>query len=149
MINEIKSKSIRFISILDLIYQPCASSCKETCDTLNESDKLQCMSSSIEGCFCPKDHVFHNDSCIPKQKCLVCDKDGHVEGDIWHPDKCTKCTCKDRIVTCDRIECPVLDTICEEDMTPVLINNAEEKCCPKYLCGKSILSIEEYIYNIF
>jgi len=34
------------------------------------------------------------------------------------------------------MECPVLDTICEENMTPVLINGTEERCCAKYLCGE-------------
>lgn len=121
------------------IYQPCGSSCKETCDTLNKLDMLddaKCASILIEGCFCPVNHVFHNNSCIPEKNCFVCDKDGHVEGDIWHPDKCTECNCYKGIVSCQKTECPVLDTICEENMTPVLINGTEERCCAKYLCGK-------------
>ncbi|XP_026826604.1 hemocytin isoform X2 [Ooceraea biroi] len=117
-----------------LIHYPCHSNCKETCDTLNETEDPNCESNLVEGCFCPEDYVFYNDSCIPKKNCLVCDKDGHVEGDIWHPDKCTECSCNGGIVNCQKTECPVLDTICEENMTPVLINGTEEKCCAKYLC---------------
>lgn len=99
-------------------------------------DNPKCSSDLFEGCFCPEDHVFHNDSCVPRKNCFVCDKDGHVEEDIWHPDKCTECSCYNGIVNCQRTECPVLDTICEENMTPVLINETEERCCAKYLCGE-------------
>ncbi|XP_071561739.1 hemocytin [Temnothorax nylanderi] len=118
-----------------LVYQACGSSCKETCNTIKDSDNLKCASAPVEGCFCPVDHVFYNDSCIPKKDCFVCDKDGHVQGDIWHPDKCTECNCNDGVVNCQTMECPVLDTICEENMTPVLINGTEERCCNKYLCA--------------
>lgn len=127
------------------MYQPCGSSCKETCDTLNKSDNPKCASSPVEGCFCPKDYVFHNDSCILKQNCFVCDKDGHVQGDIWYPDKCTECNCNSGVVSCQKTECPVLDTICEENMTPVLVNGTEERCCAKYLCGELTASLK----NIF
>lgn len=119
----------------NLVYQACGSSCKETCDTINGVNNPKCATDSIEGCFCPVDYVFHNDSCIPKKDCFICDKDGHVQGDIWHPDKCTECNCNDGIVNCQTMECPVLDTICEENMTPVLINGTEERCCPKYFCA--------------
>ncbi|KAL0131073.1 hypothetical protein PUN28_002574 [Cardiocondyla obscurior] len=119
----------------NLVYQACGSSCKETCDTVNNSDNLKCTTSTpIEGCFCPEDYIFYNGSCILKKNCFICDKDGHIQGDIWYPDKCTKCDCNNGVVNCHTIECPVLDTICEKNMTPVLINGTEEKCCAKYLC---------------
>lgn len=70
-----------------------------------------------------------------------------MQGDIWHPDKCTECNCNDGIVNCQTIECPVLDTICEENMTPVLINGTEERCCAKYLCGKLTYKIHFYMYT--
>lgn len=94
------------------------------------------------------DHVFYNDSCIPKKDCFICDKDGHVQGDIWHPDKCTECNCNDGVVSCQTMECPVLDTICEENMTPVLINGTEERCCAKYLCGELTCNATENIFLI-
>ncbi|KAL6266408.1 hypothetical protein P5V15_003260 [Pogonomyrmex californicus] len=119
----------------DLVYQACKSSCKETCDTIDKIENPKCASNLIEGCFCPENYVFHNNSCIPKKDCFICDKDGHVQGDIWHPDKCTECSCNDGVVNCQTIECPVLDTICEENMIPVLINGTEERCCAKYLCA--------------
>lgn len=61
-----------------------------------------------------------------------------MEGDIWYPDKCTECSCNNRIVNCQRIECTALDTICEENMIPILVNETEERCCAKYLCGESL-----------
>lgn len=132
------------------MYNSCHSACKETCDTLNNSENPECASNFVEGCFCPEDYVFHNDSCIPKKNCLVCDKDGHVEGDIWHLNKCTECNCNNGIVNCQKTNCPVLDTICEENMTPVLINESEEQCCAKYLCGTFTFSIvEKYIFSTY
>lgn len=116
-----------------LVYQPCTPGCKETCDTPADG---KCSSDPVEGCFCPKDHVFHNDTCVPRKNCHVCDKDGHVEGDVWRPDKCTECKCHDGAVSCEKTECPLLDTICEENMTPVLVNDTKERCCAKYLCGE-------------
>lgn len=96
------------------------------------------------------DHVFNNDSCIPKKDCFICDKDGHVQGDIWHPNKCTECNCNDGVVNCQTMECPVLDTICEENMTPVLINGTEERCCAKYLCGELTYNTTgKYISNMY
>ncbi|EFN85665.1 Hemocytin [Harpegnathos saltator] len=115
----------------DLVYQPCVVGCKETCDTPSDE---KCSSDLVEGCFCPKDYVFHNDTCVPRKNCHYCDKDGHVKGDVWHPDICTECKCDDGVVNCRKTECPLLDTICEENMTPVLVNETREKCCAKYLC---------------
>ncbi|XP_014469310.1 PREDICTED: hemocytin isoform X2 [Dinoponera quadriceps] len=115
-----------------LVYRPCASGCKETCDT--PSDEKCSSRGPVEGCFCPENYVLHNDSCVPRRNCHVCDKDGHVEGDVWRPDKCTECKCHDGAVNCQKTECPLLDTICEESMTPVLVNETKERCCPKYLC---------------
>ncbi|XP_043259225.1 hemocytin isoform X1 [Colletes gigas] len=115
-------------------YQPCGSACKETCDTLNEIDNAKCSRNFEEGCFCPRDFVFHNDSCIPRGKCLMCDKEGHVEGDTWFPDVCTKCTCDNKIINCQKTECPAVNTVCEENMTPIVVNGTEEDCCTKYIC---------------
>ncbi|XP_026667953.1 hemocytin isoform X2 [Ceratina calcarata] len=116
-----------------LVYQPCGPACKETCDSLNEIKDKSCDIYE-EGCFCPENFVFHNDTCIPKEKCLLCDEQGHVEGDTWFPDTCTKCSCNKRVVNCERTECPAMDTVCEESMTAVAVNGTEEECCTKYLC---------------
>jgi len=129
---------IQQIHFLGLVYHSCHSNCKETCDTLNKSEDSKCISDLVEGCFCPEDYIFYNDSCIPKRDCFICDKDGHMEGDIWNPDKCTECSCNDGIVNCQKTECPILDIICEQNMIPMLINGTEEKCCAKYLCSKFI-----------
>lgn len=65
-----------------------------------------------------------------------------MQGDIWYPDKCTECNCNSGVVSCQKTECPVLDTICEENMTPVLVNGTEERCCAKYLCGELTASLK-------
>ncbi|XP_053978189.1 hemocytin [Hylaeus volcanicus] len=117
-----------------LEYQPCGSACKETCDSINEIGNSKCSKSFEEGCFCPQNFVFHNDTCIPKDKCFVCDEEGHVEGDVWFPDVCTKCTCDKKVINCQRTECPAVNTICEENMTPVVVNGTEQDCCRKYIC---------------
>ncbi|XP_031828807.2 hemolectin [Nomia melanderi] len=125
-----------------LEYRPCESSCKETCDTINEVDDTKCATNLAEGCFCPHDFVLHNDTCIPKNKCLVCDEEGHVAGDVWFPDVCTKCTCDKKVINCQKTECPSVNTICEENMTPVAVNGTETDCCTKYVCIPSIVTTE-------
>ncbi|CAK9818181.1 SSPO [Anthophora quadrimaculata] len=117
-----------------LLYQPCSSTCGKTCDTINEIEDTSCSSIYQEGCFCPQNFVFHNDTCIPEEKCLLCDEEGHVEGDTWSPDVCTRCTCHKKIINCEKTECLALNTICEENMTPVVVNGTESDCCTKYLC---------------
>lgn len=117
-----------------LEYQPCGSACKETCDTVNEISSAKCSKNFEEGCFCPQDFVLHNDTCIPKKNCLICDEEGHIEGDVWFPDICTKCTCNRKIINCEKTECAALNTVCEENMTPIIVNRTEEDCCAKYVC---------------
>lgn len=95
---------------------------------------IMCIKNYEEGCFCPENFIFHNDTCISKEKCLLCDEEGHIEGDIWFLDICTKCTCNKKIVKCEKTECPAVETICEENMTPMIINGTEKDCCAKYLC---------------
>lgn len=118
----------------ELEYEPCGSACPDTCETLNSVVKDKCSQELTEGCFCPSDHVLHNGTCIHETKCFICDDEGHVEGDIWHPDKCTTCSCGKKTVNCQTSQCPMLDTICQEDFTPVLVPGSEAECCLKYLC---------------
>ncbi|XP_015177061.1 PREDICTED: hemocytin [Polistes dominula] len=115
-----------------LQYKPCGFGC--TCDNINAENNEICNVQFEEGCFCPENYVLHNNTCIEQKKCLVCDEDGHIEGDIWYSDKCTTCTCQKKRVNCQKTECPTLDTICEENMTPKLVSGTETDCCPKYLC---------------
>ena len=129
----------------DLEYQPCGSACKETCDTINEISDAACSRNYEEGCFCPPNFVFLNDTCIPKEKCLLCDEEGHVEGDTWFPDACTRCTCSKKIINCERTECPTVDTVCEENMAPVAVNGTREDCCAKYICvPKSVTTVAPF-----
>lgn len=116
------------------MYQPCGSTCKETCDTINKVNDPTCTKSYEEGCFCPQNLILHNDTCVSKEKCLLCDEEGHIEGDIWFPDVCTRCTCDKKTISCEKTECPAVNTICEENMSPIVVNGTEEDCCPKYLC---------------
>ncbi|KAG7205161.1 hypothetical protein KM043_018256 [Ampulex compressa] len=117
-----------------LEYQPCGPRCKKTCDSINAFEDVECASSFMEGCFCPHNYVLHNNTCIPKKKCFLCDEEGHVDGDVWYPDICTKCYCNSELVTCEKKECPAVETVCNENMIPILINGTQEECCPKYLC---------------
>lgn len=119
-----------------LEYQPCGPSCQETCTDVEAGRKVKCPLSPTEGCFCPENHILLNETCVLKKQCLVCDKDGHIEGDIWSPDKCTTCHCDKKIITCEKTECPAIETICSDGLTPILISESESECCPKYICGK-------------
>ncbi|KZC09215.1 Hemocytin [Dufourea novaeangliae] len=123
-----------------LEYRPCGPSCKETCDSINDISNTKCTKSFEEGCFCPGDLILHNDTCVPKKKCLVCDEEGHIDGDTWFPDICTRCTCDKKMMNCQKTECPTVDTICEENMTPVVVNGTEKDCCTKYICVPNILT---------
>ena len=118
----------------DLEYQSCASGCKTTCDGILKDES--CSLEQNEGCYCPEHHVFYsNGTCIPERNCLICDEEGHVEGDKWNIDKCTACSCANKTVTCRKTDCPVLSTICEDKYTPVLVASSEDDCCQKYSCG--------------
>ncbi|XP_078043521.1 hemolectin [Augochlora pura] len=124
----------------NLEYQPCKTGCTETCETVNEisnddDDRLgRCANNVEEGCFCPGDSVLRNNTCIPRNECLVCDQEGHVVGDQWSPDVCTRCFCDRNVVNCQKTECPIVNTICEENMKPVVVNGTENDCCTKYVC---------------
>ncbi|XP_076276507.1 hemolectin isoform X2 [Lasioglossum baleicum] len=124
----------------NLVYRPCGSGCRETCDTIARTNEVdvavagKCTRNFEEGCFCPDNLVARNDTCVPRSKCFACDQDGHVAGDVWFPDVCTRCTCDSNVVDCRRTECPTVDTICEENMRPVAVNGTEKDCCTKYLC---------------
>ncbi|KAK2585761.1 hypothetical protein KPH14_010370 [Odynerus spinipes] len=117
-----------------LRYEACGPSCIETCDNINKESNEKCHLELLEGCFCPQNYVLHNNTCVERKKCLVCDEDGHIEGDVWYTDKCTTCSCHKNRVTCQKIECPALGTICEENMMPKLVTGTETDCCPKYFC---------------
>lgn len=65
-----------------------------------------CIKNYEEGCFCPQNLIFHNGTCISKEKCLLCDEEGHIEGDIWFLDICTKCTCNKKTVKCEKNRMP-------------------------------------------
>lgn len=117
-----------------LEYHPCGPACKETCNNIANVTREKCPLNPMEGCFCPKDQILHNDTCISKNKCLVCDEEGHVEGDKWHPDKCTECLCHNKKVLCQRTECPAMETVCDEEFMAKLVTGREEECCAKYVC---------------
>ncbi|XP_063975011.1 hemocytin [Diachasmimorpha longicaudata] len=118
-----------------LVYRTCGSSCPDSCDTLNAIDKPQCSYTLAEGCFCPDGDVWHNGTCIPERKCFTCDDEGHADGDIWHPDKCTTCSCDKKNVKCQTTQCPHVETICEENYTPILVETSADECCNKYRCA--------------
>ncbi|XP_057325268.1 hemocytin-like isoform X2 [Microplitis mediator] len=118
----------------NLKYQACGPSCTDTCDTVRKNETRKCTSDFAEGCFCPKDHVLNNGTCIPKNKCFICDEQGHLEGDVWQPDPCITCSCKNQIINCNETKCSTLETVCLENYTLLKVPGTEKECCPKYRC---------------
>ncbi|XP_044006095.1 hemocytin [Aphidius gifuensis] len=121
----------------DLEYQSCGSNCPKTCDTINDQSINKCAEEfNQEGCFCPKNYVTHNGTCVLEKNCFICDSDGHIDGDTWQPDKCTTCTCNKKIINCQVTNCPTIATICDINSSPVLVepSKSNEECCPKYIC---------------
>ncbi|XP_066594945.1 hemocytin-like [Prorops nasuta] len=118
-----------------LEYQPCGTSCTATCDNIDEMNHAKCLQNIAEGCYCPQNYVLQNQTCIPKEKCFPCDEDGHFDGDVWSKDKCTTCSCDKTAITCHKTDCPAIETVCEESLSPVLISGTEQECCPKYFCA--------------
>lgn len=118
-----------------------------------------CSSTLKEGCFCPKGMVLHNEKCLREAECRACDDKvsvlrenilqskvenkilhlkGHLPGDVWYPDLCTSCSCKnDSTTQCQKIQCPSQKTICELGYTPVETATTDE-CCKKYVCVPEI-----------
>lgn len=108
-------------------------------DTTNIS-KLRsiCSTSLREGCFCPTGMVLHNEKCLREAECRACDDKGHLPGDVWYPDVCTSCSCRnDSTIQCQKKECPSQNTICELGYTPVETATTGE-CCKKYVCVPEI-----------
>lgn len=59
---------------------------------------------------------------------------GHFPGDVWHPDVCTDCKCKnDSTISCSTIKCPSQQTICSIGFIAVETAPTGE-CCKKYSC---------------
>lgn len=114
-------------------YKPCGTVCVETCESINNLESQKCSNDLAEGCYCPEGEIMHNGTCISKRKCLSCDDEGHVEGDVWYPEKCTKCTCDKKTVSCQKTEC--VTTVCQENYVSTLVPGSQHECCSKYICG--------------
>ncbi|CAB0034806.1 unnamed protein product [Trichogramma brassicae] len=113
-------------------YKACGSRCSKTCDDPNGSS---CQGPKIysEGCFCPEGQVLHNGKCVSRTQCSICDNDGHVEGDIWTVNKCKKCSCHNKTVSCTTKTCPRALPICRINEKLVL-KSSEDDCCPVQQC---------------
>ncbi|XP_046866604.1 hemocytin-like [Drosophila willistoni] len=130
-----------------LTYKPC--DCYVNCETgIVREDKInqkllrqeRCLHTSrYEGCFCPNDQVLHHGKCVPPGQCISCGDGRHV-GDLWQPDKCTKCTClPSGQVSCEKEQCvQAKDVICQKGYK-VQVQNLEFKCCPVYSCIPDIV----------
>ena len=117
--------------ILDLEYRACSHDCFNTC-----TDQYCDSNPSLEGCYCPELEVQHsNGSCIARNQCFACDDQNHFEDDVWSIDKCTKCTCKNKTVTCQKTECSAIETVCDQNSKAFIAPGSESDCCPKYICG--------------
>ncbi|KAJ8683257.1 hypothetical protein QAD02_019049 [Eretmocerus hayati] len=139
-----------------LEYRACESSCPKTCESITGSlpSQSETISASFikckesegsaiqEGCFCPEDRVWLNGSCVLASECTppptpspICDDQGHIEGDTWMSDNCTKCNClSGGRVECERETCSAVETICEQNFKAILVTGTEIQCCPKYIC---------------
>ena len=122
-------------------YRPCGSGCTETCETINYVEPRMCSEDLTEGCYCPEDQVMHNGTCVPKRNCLICDDEGHIDGDTWYPDKCMTCSCANKIVRCQKTQCPGA-IHCDEYYKLVTVPALEDECCPNYICGMKLFLIK-------
>ncbi|XP_046389468.1 hemocytin isoform X2 [Ischnura elegans] len=115
-----------------LEYHQCGTGCFETCDLHNKTGV--CSMSSIDGCYCPSGKVWKDKKCVEAALCRACDEEGHFPGDVWYPNQCEECSCSGSSKVCKIQTCPEVETICESSMTAVKQPQAENECCPKYLC---------------
>lgn len=118
-------------------YKLCGPSCSPTCDNYKTLDRSKCSTNPSEGCFCPEGLVMRNGTCVASRLCHACDKEGHYPGDKWKVDACTSCSCdlESFQVRCQTQQCPALETVCEQGYSTIMIDAAEDECCPKYVCG--------------
>ncbi|KAL7040824.1 hypothetical protein ACKWTF_000531 [Chironomus riparius] len=140
------------------VYTACG--CPETCQTvqarenliksspaLNDPKTIEkmrsiCNAGMSEGCFCPKGLVLHNGKCLREIECRACDDKGHLPGDIWHLDVCTKCTCQnDSTIQCQKTQCPAQQTICGIGFTALESSQSSGECCKKYACVPEVKTL--------
>ncbi|KAH8249445.1 hypothetical protein KR032_009614, partial [Drosophila birchii] len=125
-----------------MTYRPC--DCDVTCETgvdrVDNSNleiiyKGRCLHTARhEGCFCPPDRVLHHGRCVLPNECVTCGDGRHV-GDVWQPDKCSRCEClATGQVSCEREQCGRdTDLVCQKGYKLVVIQRDFE-CCPRRLC---------------
>lgn len=117
---------------VDMEWKTCA--CPHTCDTIAHSNSFSTCDEPSDGCFCRSGLAMKDGKCVLEKNCSPCDDKGHVIGDVWHPEKCTECTCKiDGQTDCVKQQCASTQTICQIGFKPILVD-AEHDCCPKYNC---------------
>ena len=67
---------------------------------------------------------------------------GHLPGDIWHLDVCTKCTCQnDSTIQCQKTQCPAQQTICGIGFTALESAQSSGECCKKYACVPEVKTL--------
>ncbi|KAK6627245.1 hypothetical protein RUM44_009722 [Polyplax serrata] len=79
--------------------------------------------------------ILVNGTCKSEEFCNFCDTEGgHYESELWQVDKCTNCTCNNRIITCNTVRCSEFEKLdCKEDEILVTEEN-ENECCAQQKC---------------
>ncbi|XP_075237780.1 hemolectin [Lycorma delicatula] len=130
-----------------LEYEACSSGCPETCDNykkMRESPN-SCPSPVREGCVCPEGKVLLNGTCVLESHCQPCDSEGHYPGEQWNPDQCSTCSCDSATsVQCERIKCPVSNTVCQLGFKSIIKKGTESDCCPSFICVPDLDKCNEY-----
>ncbi|XP_044250727.1 hemocytin-like [Drosophila takahashii] len=125
-----------------MAYKPCDCdvSCETGIDRVDRSNlevifKGRCLHTARhEGCFCPPDKVLHHGRCVSPNECVTCGDGRHV-GDVWQPDKCSRCEClASGQVSCEKEQCGRdTDHICQKGYK-LMILQRDFECCPTRIC---------------
>ncbi|XP_023224477.1 hemocytin-like [Centruroides sculpturatus] len=85
--------------------------------------------------------VFKNGSCTEKLYCNTCDDNGHLPGDTWFEEKCTICTCTEKLrIECREKVCPN-PPICNADEKLKEVSSNNNSCCSMFICQKALSQV--------
>lgn len=116
-------------------YKICGSNCEDTCDSVRNGRK-ECVEMPVEGCFCLPGKVKSNGTCVTPRECLICDDEGHHDGESWKVDECKSCSCNGTKLQCTETICDDVKVECADNEMLHRIPPAEGKCCPSDKCCK-------------
>ena len=106
-----------------MIYSKCISACtKRSCSDLSNEMPLSMCEKCIPGCLCPEGTIEEKGKCIKVKDCECTDSTERQ----WAPDSswiikantCTQCKCSDGEISCNSMNCDLLDGCTYSDWTP-------------------------------